>query len=335
LLCSFCAGQGTGVKKRSERGIYLTSSTASSSLLPYLIKRCRSTGLNTIVIDAKFKLVPPVLEAVKKYKLFVFKPSPNPWLKKICDELHREGFIVSVRIVTFKDDWLALARPDLAIKKGGGFYFDYKSGRWVSPYAYEVRLYEALIAEIAAMSGADEVQFDYIRFPAEGNIKNLTIPFEDPKISRSEIIVQFLKEVRERLKKYNTSLAVDIFGITAWQTRIDIEILGQDLELMAPHIDVLSPMFYPSHFSPNFEGCENPADHPYKLMRWGVRLTKRIVTQESVSIVPWLQGFDLLVTDFTPDYIRQQVRAIRDEGIKNFLVWNASNNYGYTFAAFR
>jgi hypothetical protein len=323
-------------KRRSERGVYLTSYTASNpEVLSYIKKQARKSGLNTFVIEAKSILKKPLVALAGKRKLdSQTKVSPDPWLSKLVEELHKEGFIVSVRLVVFKDDHLILARPDLAIRvKGGKLYRDLMWGRWCDPYSDEVRLYNELIAEIAALSGVDEVQFDYLRFPAEGNAHLAYYPFQKKGISRVKIINSFLESVRKRIKKYNVSIAVDIFGVTAWQSVNDKETLGQDLKSMAKHIDVLSPMFYPSHFHSGYDGVENPGEHPYYFVNTGVKKAREIISNEAVSVVPWLQGFDLRSPNFGPAYILEQIRACRDEGIDCFLVWNANNDYRATFSA--
>ena len=323
-------------KRRSERGLYVTAyTTQNSSYFNYLKKQAKQSGLNTIVIEAKTILRRPFVKLIKECRINSrTKVRPDPWLTKVTKELQDDGFIVSVRLVTFKDDHLVIARPDLAVRVAGGkLYLDHMGGRWGDPYSEEVRLYNALIAECAALSGVDEVQFDYIRFPAEGKAHSAYFPFEKKGVSRVEIINLFLKEVRERLEKYNVSIAVDIFGVTAWQKENDIENLGQDLKRMAKHIDVLSPMFYPSHFHSGYDDFENPGSHPYYFVNSGVKKAKEILAGEEVAIVPWLQGFDLRSPNFGPDYILEQIRACRDEGVERFLIWNASNDYRATFSA--
>lgn len=321
-------------KRSSEKGIYITAAVSKTkTYFKYIKRQAKRSGINTIVIDAKRDLEPPVLEMIKRRELK--KDSnvlSNPWLTKLVKDLHKDGFIVTARLVVFKDDHLAIARPDLAIRvKGGALYRDFKWGRWVDPYSEEVRLYNEKIAEIAALSGVDEVQFDYIRFPAEGNYRDAHYEFDQDGISRVDIICQFLSDVKKRLERFNISLGVDIFGVTAWQKEYDIEGLGQDLKKMSEYIDVVSPMFYPSHFHSGYDGFENPGEHPYYFVNTGVKRAKMILGRTKVKIIPWIQGFDLRSPNFGPDYIRAQIKACPE----GFLVWNAANNYSTTFSALR
>ncbi|OGC03646.1 hypothetical protein A2276_07255 [candidate division WOR-1 bacterium RIFOXYA12_FULL_43_27] len=305
-------------KRTADKGLYITYWISQTrNRFDYIKKQAKAAGFNTLIIDVKQKIEAPLIPLVKSRSLNDrYEVQADPWLTQLVKELHEEGFIVSGRIVVFKDDHLAIARPDLAITG----YRDRKGGRWVSPHLKEVRLYNALIAEIAAKSGIDEVQFDYIRFPAEG-----AIPTD--RRSKVDAINQFLKEAKERLQKYDVSIAVDIFGVTAWQSDFDIKTLGQSIEAMAEYIDVLCPMLYPSHFHNGYDGFANPGDHPYYFINSGVAKSLELIGDKKVKLVPWLQGFALGTNNFGKNYIQQQINACTDEGVSSFLIWNAGNRY--------
>lgn len=325
-------------KKRADKGLYVTYYVAQTPRrFNYIKEQAKKSGLNTLVVDAKHVLSKPLLELLKNKKLTPqTKVEPDPWVSDLVNELHKEGFIVSVRLVVFKDDQLVLARPDLGVKlKDGNLYRDLKGGKWADPYSDEVRLYNTLIAERAALSGVDEVQFDYIRFPAERRAHLARYPFKKEGVGKVDIISQYLEEAQARLKKYNVSIAVDIFGVIAWQRKSDIESLGQDLKRMAPYIDVISPMLYPSHFAPGYDGHANPGENPYYFLYSGVERVKEILSGEAVAIVPWLQGFNLRSPNFGPGYINAQIKACLDAGTSKYLVWNARNDYWATFSALK
>ncbi len=318
-------------KVSSDKGIYITYYVAKTpKRFNYLVAQAKSGGINTLVIDAKVALSPPLLKLIKENKLTKDTvATPNPWLAKLSKDLHKKGFIVTVRLVVFKDDHLVIARPDLAIRrKDGSLYQDHKWGRWADPYSKEVRLYNELIAESAALSGVDEVQFDYIRFPTEAGAKAAVYPHEDENLTKVDIIESYLAAVKKRLKKYQTSIGIDIFGVIAWQDPKDINALGQDLKIMAKYIDVVSPMLYPSHFHSGYDGFDNPGSYPYYFMYTGLKKTQEILSQEAVTIVPWLQAFNLRSPNYGPQYIRDQIQACNDLGIDTFLLWNARNVYG-------
>lgn len=327
----------SSIKKTSDKGLYITAYVAQSpDRFAGIRKRAKEVGLNTLVIDAKEILSRPFLELARQRKLMDNgQAMPNDWLSKLTKELQDEGFIVTARIVVFKDDHLVLARPDLGVRVGGDLYRDRKGGKWADPYSDEVRLYNGLIAESAALSGVDEIQFDYIRFPAEGAALQASYPHYKKGISKVDAICNFLKDVKERVGKYNTSLAVDIFGITAWQSSYDVQNLGQDLKKMAKYLDVLSPMFYPSHFHAGYDGYDNPGSQPYYFVNTGIKKAQELLSGEATILVPWIQGFNLKSPNFGPDYIRQQIKAAKDEKVERFLIWNARNVYGASFSALK
>ncbi len=324
-------------KRTSDRGIYVTYWVAKTPhRFEELKNEAKASGINTLVIDAKEILSGPLIELVKEKKLTPdAELQPNLWLKNLADQLHAEGFTLTARLVTFKDDHLVLARNDLGVQAGGGLYRDRKGGKWADPYSDEVRLYNEAIAEVAAMSGVDEVQFDYIRFPAEGEAKNANYPHLKAGVSKVDMICSFLEGVRKRVEKYKVSIAVDIFGVTAWQSKNDIASLGQDLKKMSKYIDVLSPMFYPSHFHNGYDGYANPGAYPYYFVYTGVKKTKEMLSGEAVAIVPWIQGFNMKSPNYGPGYITEQVKACHDAGTDKYLIWNARNIYDVPFSALR
>ncbi|MFH1542018.1 MAG: putative glycoside hydrolase, partial [bacterium] len=282
-------------KKHSDKGIYITYHVAKTQgMLNNILRQAKQVGINTIVVDSKWFLEGPILELLKQKKITKdYRPEVNEDFALLVKNFHDQGFIVSARLVVFKDDRLVLSRKDLGVRLGNDIYRDHKGGKWADPYSEEVRLYNELIAESAALSGVDEVQFDYIRFPAEGKAVDAVFPHEIADVSRIDIICSYLEAVQKRLKKYNVSIAVDIFGVTAWQSNKDNQTLGQDVKRMAPYIDVLSPMLYPSHFHQGYDGFANPGSEPYYFMSQGVKKTKELLSNEAVAVVPWLQGFNM------------------------------------------
>lgn len=317
-------------KRMSERGIYITTYTAQSKeRMAYIKNILKTRNLNTLVVDVNYIIDKDLIPIIKQRKLSRnFEVKPNAWLKDFVKGLHDDNIIATARIVAFKDDHLAIVRPDLAVKMpGGALYRDLKGGLWIDPYSEEARSYKETMAEIAAVSGFDEIQFDYIRFPAERGANSAVFPHKQKEISRVDIICLFLKETKERVDKYNVSLAVDIFGVTAWQNKTDIENLGQDLKRMAKYLDILSPMLYPSHFHSGYDGYSNPGSHPYYFMNTGVKKALEILSGEATSLAPWIQGFNLRSPNYGPTYIKAQIDACKAEGVNRFLIWNARNVY--------
>src|SRR5208337_1270945 len=204
------------------------------------------TELNAVVIDVKgdrgmiaFKTSLALADQAHSNQLTTMRDA-----KALLDQLHHDNIYAIARIVVFKDDPLATARPDLAVKRAGGAIFrDRERLAWTDPFNAEVWDYNISIAVEAAGLGFDEIRFDYVRFPDAPGLK-LSKP-TDMK-SRLGAISGFLAEARRRLTPYNVFLAADIFGYVAWN--LDDTHIGQRLEELAPIVDYISPMLYPSCF---------------------------------------------------------------------------------------
>jgi hypothetical protein len=146
-----------------------------------------------------------------------------------------------------------------------------------------------------------------------------------------KVISQFLSRAYAELSRRNTNLSIDIFGVVAWGKETDIRSTGQRIELLAASCDVISPMLYPSHFSDNFDGYENPGDNPYYFIRTGCERVGALARGRPVR--PWLQAFRWRTSSYDENYILEQMRAADDAGAKGYLFWNASNNYEVVQAA--
>ena len=93
-------------------------------------------------------------------------------------DLKARGIYTIARIVTFKDNILANARPDLAIidTRTGKPWIDNEKLAWVDPFREEVWAYNIALGQEAIRRGFDEVQFDYVRFPTDGKLRGPDTP---------------------------------------------------------------------------------------------------------------------------------------------------------------
>ncbi len=242
---------------------------------------------------------------------------------------------------------MAKQRQDLAVKTtGGGVWKDYKSLTWLDPCSKEVWDYIIKIAKEAESVGFDELNFDYVRFPSDGNMKNIIYSFCEPNVSKADALENFFKYLSENLKDTGVLLSIDLFGMVTVNTD-DLNI-GQILEKASPYFDFICPMVYPSHYPPTYNGFKNPADYPYEVVKLAVDTAiQRLIKQEmgilptatSTQIFPisnfphlisklrpWLQDFNL-GADYTAKMVRKQKQAVYDAGLNSWLLWNASNKY--------
>jgi len=240
------------------------------------------------------------------------------------------------RIAIFRDEFLVTHHPELAVhsRKSGQPWRENGKLVWVDPSNHEAQEYNIAMARYAADSGVDEVQFDYVRFPAEGDQKDALFDYEKahPQWQRTDAIDGFLARAQARLHGTGALFSLDVFGVMAWQRSVDLAHTGQEITRMARHCDVLSPMIYPSHFF-GMDGYQDPGDAPEHFIGESMERFKKITADSGVVLRPWLQAFAWRTKTYSPEYILKQVTAAKDKGGVGFLFWNARNDYAKPFAA--
>jgi len=168
--------------------------------------------------------------------------------------------------------------------------------------------------------GFDEVNFDYIRFPSDGDLFDASYPFWDETTPLEVIISSFFAFLRGELGEQ--IISADLFGLAAANTWDDMGI-GQVLEHAFPYFDYVSPMVYPSHFAPGFKGLERPDEHPYEIVHFSMRRARErleaytaLHPETTAQLRPWLQYFDLNDSrvEYTPAVVREQILATHYQG---------------------
>jgi len=313
--------------------LYLTVyGIGSKTLREGALSLIRKGAANALVIDLKGDrgLVPYPSAAAQAVNPAARKLTTIRDLAGLARGMHAQGVYLIARIVVFKDDPLATARPDLAVKYADGRLFrDREHLAWVDPFQPAVRAYDIALAVEAARAGFDEIQFDYLRFPDSSAEFRLAQP--STRQTRTTAIAGFLAEARHALAPYNVYLAADIFGYTCWN-RSDTGI-GQDIETIAPNVDYLSPMLYPSGFQFGIPGVRNPVGNAYAIVRNSLDQAQARLKLSPRHFRPWLQAFRDYAFDrrrFDADEIAKQVTAAEDFGSDGWMLWNASNLYPQT-----
>jgi hypothetical protein len=202
----------------------------------------------------------------------------------------------------------------------------YYDESWVDPYSEEVWAYNAAVAVELHERGFDEIQFDYIRFPTDGvNLTNARYRFQDSGMDMDSAIISFLRHVRSRL---TAPVSVDIYGANGWY-RTGAR-TGQEVELLSPWVDVICPMYYPSHFEQDFLAQDPPELRPYRIYFQGTQRTRRIA-RGKIIVRPWVQAFYLNVAYdrkyYDLDYVRREVEGVRDSGRGGLTYWNNLGRY--------
>ena len=251
-------------------------------------------------------------------------------------DLKARGVYTIGRIVTFKDNILAKARPDLAIidRRTGTPWIDNEKLRWVDPFREEVWDYNIAIAREAARKGFDEIQFDYVRFPTDGRLGSAEYAKPNTKETRLPAIAGFLERARKALGPLGAFVSADVFGYTAFNEN-DTDI-GQRVEELTPHLDYISPMVYPSGYNRGIPGFTKPLENPYQIVFESVRLIRKRAAHTHVRVRPWIQDFRDYAFDkriFGVSEIRAQMKGADDAGGAGWMLWNPRNDY--TAAALR
>ena len=239
------------------------------------------------------------------------------------------------RIVVFKDEPLATHYPDWAVRdfETDELWRDREQLGWGDPTQEAVWDYNIALAVEAAQKGFDEIQFDYIRFPTDGDIKRTKFSVENTAENRVAAITGFLAKARQALDPYEVKIAADVFGYTTW--RSDDMGIGQHLESMAPYLDVLSPMLYPSTFAhglPNLPEYQFSIAFPYEILHKSTLRAVNRATAINPNLVvrPWIQDFPDYAFDrriYTPDEIRLQMDGAREAGGRGWLLWDPRVKY--------
>lgn len=334
------------------RGIYMTSCVASTpSLRANLVKLIEETELNSVVIDIKtydglisFTPASEVLKPAAKGDCFVRD------MQDFIDDLHARGIYVIGRVAAFQDVFMVNARPELAVKKASAtstVWRDHKGIPWIDAGAREHWEYLALIAEESHAIGFDEINFDYIRFPSDGNMKDVMYPWAGTE-EKSEVMREFYEYLWQKLSSRMT-ISADLFGMTT--TNEDDLNIGQVLEKALPNFHYIAPMVYPSHYPNSFLGLGDPNKHVYTVVKYSMdkAVARAVATTTRVALPdarigtstpatyakpsfdpkklrPWLQDNNYPVP-YTAEMVRDQIRAAYDAGLDSWLLWNAGNRY--------
>lgn len=324
------------------RGIYVTGHSAGGSRFDSLIDLVNSTDLNSMVIDIK-----------EDVGYLTFKPEEgSPFedigqnyvsdVEEMMKDLEENEIYPIARIVVFKDTALAEKRPDLSFTKNGKVWKNSGGDAFVNPFLKEVWDHNVEIAKMAAELGFKEIQFDYVRF-AEG-FENMDTEldyglgdYEESELDniqrRVEAVTDFVKYAREELAYYDVDVSVDIFGYAA--TIPETPGIGQNFSKISENVDVISSMIYPSHWTSYF-GIELPDKEPYKLVTEYAKVENDLLGKLDDPPVsrPWIQDFNapwLYPKGATFTYgkaeVEAQIKALSENGINEYLIWNAGNTY--------
>jgi len=305
------------------RGVHVTGPlmTLTGKLDSFLA--LRKDGLNAIELDVKdesgnvaFVKGAPALALRDGAARSYYDPA------EVVRKVHRAGVYLIGRVVTFEDPITSAAYPELAIHRSDGSLWHTNGGLgWLNPYSHAAWRYDVDVAVAAARAGFDEIQFDYVRFPSDGDLSIIRYPGAHPQ-PMTETVAAFLRYAVSRLHPLGVRVSADVFGLSATH---DLGI-GQYPGQVGQVVDAIYPMVYPSHYRPGEYNLADPNAAPGATVAYSLRDFRAKLAGDNATLVPWLQDFSLGRT-YTPGDVAAQVAAARRFATGGFMLWNAGSVY--------
>ena len=308
------------------KAVYLNPLTDDGYDLGRLLDLIARTELNALVLDVKEDGVYYDTGVALFQDAGVVVPYYD--VTEVLDTLRANDVYAIARLVVFKDTLLAEARPDLAVADAatGGIWRDMNGVAWVNPLDADVWAAIGDLAVELAELGFDEVQFDYVRFPTDGDLEAMDFGRDVDEPVRVEAIAGFLAEAGERLAPFGVATSADVFGFTLLLDDIGI---GQNVARIGEVVDFVCPMVYPSHFPNGSIAVDgHPNDYPYETIAISLEAGAPKLPGGAAQLRPWLQDFSLPgLSDYGPAEVRAQIDAAEAAGAGGWMIWNAANVY--------
>ncbi len=329
------------------KAIYMTACVVGTrDFRDRLVALIEETEINSVIID------------IKDFSGTIsFPPASPTWrpawdaakcgtadMKSFIEHLHEKGIYVIARITVFQDPFFTNLRPDLAVKRADGatVWRDHKGLSFIDVGAREYWDHLVLLARDSYNIGFDELNFDYVRYPSDGPMTDITFthsknyPGDNNKQANLEEFFRYLNEKLSDEKLYsefrheNTGrdegtpwTSADLFGMTT--TNFDDLSIGQVQDRAAPYFDFIAPMVYPSHYPKNVFGYVNPNDHPYEIVYHAM---KTGVNRMIASTTP-MMGFEHTRIGTSTPAVYQKPSF----GPEKFRTWIQDFDYGGDYDA--
>jgi hypothetical protein len=347
-------------RKAADRtGIYVSSFRARGADLAKHLKFLQNHGLNSLVVDCKDDFGAITYDTALELPRVIGAAEKRFGLEELVRSAHEAGIYVIGRVVVFKDKqlynysgykyavwnaqtnqpWRHLVKIEPeengasapAASLGGEeparpeprfFQREY----WVDPYSSFVWDYNIAIAAELQARGVDEIQFDYIRFPSDGNLSTIRYRFKQAGMDLIDALESFLALARASV---HIPISTDLYGYSTWHRMGNW--IGQSIDMLADYVDVICPMFYPSHFPRDFLKGEPYLERARRIYQEGTARANTIVGDRSL-IRPYIQAFliggelSMGVPEYST-YLVNQIQGALAAPCSGFTLWNASNRY--------
>lgn len=311
------------------KAIYISSWVAGTpSIREKLFKLIDDTELNAVIIDVKDNT--GVLSWDGRIKD----------LDALIEMLHKKNIYVIARIAAFQDPAYVKLHPEQAVMNvnTGKIWRDRKGEPWVDTGSKDMWKYLVDLGKETYARGFDELNYDYIRFPTDGDLKAMRYPVSGERglTDKAGIVGEFYKYLHDNFSPLGIPISGDLFGIINVNS-VETKTLGQDLRVALQYFDYVAPMVYPSHFYKGTAGYDNPAAHPGPIITYSMGGAVKIAIETASStgvasstliakLRPWYQDFDMGAT-YTAEMVRAQIEAGYALGINSWMLWDPSNKY--------
>lgn len=295
-----------------------------------LIEIADTTEINAIVIDVKqdtiyYDTQVPFYRDIDGMITPIFDP------EELLAELDAHGIYSIARMVVFKDPVVAAGRPDLAVRdeKTGELWYDMNGTPWVNAFNQELWQANADLGAELAQLGFDEIQYDYIRFPSDGDLRTADFGNDYSEENRRAAIMGAVALGAERVRAAGAVFAIDLFPIIALLG--DDQGIGQTLQDLTPLADYVCLMIYPSHYEEgNIPVDGHPNDFPAETVTYTLERSQEWVPGTMKKMRPWLQDFTYPLEGYSPygpEQVRAQIDAAEAQGVSGWLLWNAAGEF--------
>ncbi len=330
------------------RGVYMTSCIASGKQLRApLLAFVEKTEINALIIDIKDYTGMVSIDTSDPRFVMNSKGCSIPDIKAFIALLHEKHIYVIGRVTVMQDQVFTKSHPDAAVKRksDGETWKDKKGLAFVDPGASEYWQYMIDLGKASYGVGFDEINYDYIRYPSDGDMSNAKFT-RSGSSTKATVMKKFYTALGNGMREAGIPISADLFGMTT--TNNDDLGIGQVLENALPNFNYVAPMVYPSHFPPHFNGWNDPNMVPYEIIKFtmakAVERANLLEEQESGFIKssttpkfsptgkyanrlrPWLQDFDY-GKDYTEVDVRAQMKGTYDSGLTSWMMWDPRNVY--------
>lgn len=295
---------------------------ADDAVFDDLLRIADQTAVNTLVFDTKAEGGEVVHDVQNQEAHDAGAVKPQYDVEARLAQAKAHGLYTITRIVTFQDYYMAQHKPEAAIahSETGEPWTNWKGLGWMDATDPDSWEYPIALGLEACALGFDEIQYDYVRFPTDGDLS--TTVYDNPEVTsqqvRVEAIAGFLAEARHQINEAGCAVSADIFSIVLSVN--DDQGLGQKVEELSWSVDALSPMLYPSHYGRGWLGFDNPNDYPAEVV--GEALTKGVNRSQGGALIrPWLQAFS-----WTNEQVQESIMTT-EELASGWLLWNAVSEY--------